>query len=54
MTQVLIPSIDAAAITPKPVNINAKFKISVTVTEETKILEPYFYYSGDIYSGEVE
>ena len=51
--QVQVPSIKSATITPNPVNFNVKFILSVSVEEETKTLEPYYYYSGDIYAGEV-
>ena len=51
--QVQVPRIDSASITPNPVDFNAKFLISVTVSEETITLEPYYYYSGDLYAGEV-
>lgn len=51
--QVQVPRIDSASISPNPVDFNAKFAISVTVSEETITLEPYYYYSGDIYVGEV-
>ena len=51
--QVQIPRIDSASITPNPADFNAKFLLSVSVSEETITLEPYFYYSGDLYAGEV-
>lgn len=51
--QVQIPRIDSASITPNPVDFNAKFLLSVAVSEETITLEPYYYYSGDLYAGEV-
>ena len=51
---VSLPKITAAAFTPNPVNINSNFQeLSVTVTEETVYLEPYYYYSGEIFAGEV-
>lgn len=45
--------IASAVFTPNPVNINSTTKLSVNVTETVKILEPYYYYSGDLYAGEV-
>ncbi len=50
---VKIFEITSAAFAPNPVNINSATKLSVEVTEAVKILEPYYYYSGDIYAGEV-
>ena len=52
--QIQVPRIDSASIYPSPVNFNTKFLLSVTVSEETITLEPYFYYSGDLYSGEAD
>lgn len=51
--QIQIPRVDSASITPNPVSFNTKFLLSVSVSEETVTLEPYFYYSGDLYAGEV-
>ena len=48
-----IPRVDSATITPNPVDFNTQFMISVSVIEETVTLEPYYYYSGEIYAGEV-
>lgn len=45
--------ITSAVFAPNPVNINSTTKLSVEVTETVKILEPYYYYSGDLYAGEV-
>ena len=50
---VKIFEITSAVFTPNPVNINSTTKLSVKVTETVKILEPYYYYSGDLYAGEV-
>lgn len=50
---VLLPKITAAVFSPNPANINSKTVLTVTVTEETVYLEPYYYYSGDLYAGEV-
>ena len=51
--QVQIPRIDSATISPNPVDFNTKFLLSVSVSGETITLEPYYYYSGDLYAGEV-
>lgn len=51
--QVQIPRVDSATISPNPVDFNTKFLLSVSVSEETITLEPYYYYSGDLYAGEV-
>ena len=48
-----IPVITAASATPNPVNTNGAVLLSVTVIEQTVTLEPYYYYSGDLNSGEV-
>ena len=48
-----IPRVDSAVITQNPVDFNTKFVLSVSVSEETVTLEPYYYYSGEIYAGEV-
>lgn len=50
---VKIFEITSAVFAPNPVNINSTTKLSVKVTETVKILEPYYYYSGDLYAGEV-
>lgn len=49
----LIPQILAALITPNPATINQKITITVTVSEIEKFLEPTYFYSGEIYAGEV-
>lgn len=53
MYTVLLPKILAAAIEPNPADINTKTVLSITVTEETVYLEPQYYYSGELYAGEV-
>ena len=50
---VQIIEISGAVLTPNPADINSKVKLAVTVSETIKILEPYYYYSGDLYAGEV-
>lgn len=42
-----------AAFSVNPTDINTKTKLSVAVKETVKILDPYYYYSGDLYAGEV-
>lgn len=49
----LVPVIRSAVFSPNPANINQKTVLSVEVIEETVILKPYYYYSNDIFSGEV-
>ena len=51
--QIQVPRIDAAVITPNHVDFNTQFLTSVTVSEETVTLEPQYFYSGEIYAGEV-
>ena len=51
--QVQIPRVESATISPNPVDFNTKFLLSVAVSEETITLEPYYYYSSDLYAGEV-
>ena len=50
---VRITEIYNAAFSVNPVDINTKTTLSLQVREIEKILEPYFYYSGDIFAGEV-
>lgn len=50
---VQLVEITAAAFTPNPADINQKTELAVTVTETVKLLEPYYYFSGDLYAGEV-
>lgn len=50
---VQLVEITGAAFTPNPADINQKTELVVTVTETVKLLEPYYYYSGDLYAGEV-
>lgn len=49
----LLPKITAAAFAPNHANINSKTVLTVTVTEETVYLAPYYYYRGDLYAGAV-
>ena len=51
--QIQIPRIDSAEIAPNPADMNTKFLLSVLVSEQTVTLEPYYYYSGEVYAGEV-
>lgn len=50
---VIRPVINSASFSVNPVLFNGKTVLTVSVTEEILILEPYYYYSNDIYSGEV-
>ena len=51
---VLFPNIDEAVLSPNPVNAGGEILLSVVVTEISKTLEPFVYYSNEIHSGEVE
>lgn len=51
--KVQVPRVLSSTISPNPVDFNTKFLLSVSVVEETITLEHYFYYSGDLYAGEV-
>lgn len=48
-----MPVVSAATISPNPATINSSATLSVTVTEQTVILYPQYFYSGEIYAGEV-
>lgn len=50
---VQIPKVTAASFSVNPVNMNTTTVLSVTVAEETVYLEPYYYFSGELYAGEV-
>lgn len=50
---VTIPQIIDASFSPNPVNMNTATKLTVQITEEIKILAPTWFYSGQLYSGEV-
>lgn len=47
------PVIHAASFSKNPANINESTVLTVSVTDELVILEPIWWYSGEIYSGEV-
>lgn len=49
----VVPVISSASITPQKTTINASVFIQVFAEDIIKILEAYYYNSGDIYSGEV-
>lgn len=51
--QIQIPQVEAAEIVPNPAEMNTRVLLSVTVSEVTLTLEPYSYYSGELFSGEV-
>lgn len=50
---ILLPVISLVTIAPNPALTNAVLSIAATITEIEKILEPVFYYAGEIYAGEV-
>lgn len=52
-TTIQVPDITAASMTPNPVLQSMTLQISVTITERAVELEPYYYFSGDLYAGEV-
>lgn len=47
------PSIITASFSPNPAYINTATKISVQVTDKQIFLAPYWWYCGQLYSGEV-
>lgn len=49
---ITLPVIASASFTVNPVQAQGLTKLSVEVTEETKILYPKWYYSGEPYAGE--
>ena len=49
---ITLPVIRSASFTVNPVAAQGITKLSVEVAEETKILYPTWYYSGDLYAGE--
>lgn len=51
--QIAKPIIGEVIITPNPAIINKEFVLKVIVTEQTFILEPEIFYSGELYSDEV-
>lgn len=51
--QIFVPKINDAVFGTNPVNINGSTKLTVSVTEEAKILLPQKIYSGELFSGEV-
>lgn len=50
---VTIPEIVAAEFAPSIAMINSVVKVSVTITERQIELEPFYYYAGEVFSGEV-
>lgn len=50
---ITVPRIDAATIAPNPAIINGTFTLSIRVSEESIVLDPVFFYAGEIHSGEV-
>lgn len=51
--EILLPVIQTAAFSVNPATINEKITVTVIVIEQSVILEPEIWYSGEIYSGEV-
>lgn len=48
-----IPVIVSASFAPNPANMNNPTVLSVQVTEQTVILEPTWFFTNEIYCGEV-
>lgn len=48
-----IPKIDSASFSANPTYINNSIILTVAVSTETKILEPTYFYSDEVYAGEV-
>lgn len=48
-----MPVVSAATLSPNPATINASTTLNVTVSEQTVILYPQYFYAGEIYAGEV-
>ena len=51
---IYVPKIESASFTVNPVDMNSPTKLIVSVVDQQVILEPYFYYAGDLYSGEAD
>lgn len=51
---ITLPQIDNVEISPRQTTTNGEFFIAVAVSEYTKILEPIYFYSDEIYAGEFE
>lgn len=50
---VIQPFFQSASFSVNPADMNGKTVLTVSVTDEMKILEPETWYSGELYSGEV-
>lgn len=46
------PVITGITLSANPVKTGVKYTITVTAIEETRVLEPVWPYSNDVYSGE--
>lgn len=47
------PVVTAATLTPNPVGFNGAVRLSVTVIDQAVILEPTYFYAGEVSCGEV-
>ena len=47
------PEIRSAVLTPNPAGINTSVRVSVSAEDVRVVLEPVWFYSGELYSGEV-
>lgn len=50
---VLRPVVTAATLTPNPVAFNGVVRLSVTVVDQAVVLEPTYFYAGEVFCGEV-
>lgn len=50
---IVLPQVAMASFAVNPVDMNTQTLLSVTVVEETVYLKPTYYYSGELFSGEV-
>lgn len=53
MNTVSVPKISAASFSKNPCSINEKIVITVTVIEQTIVLEAEKIYAGEVFAGEV-
>lgn len=47
-----VPRITAAAFSVNPCSINEKITLTVTVIEQSVLMEPEIFYAGDLFAGE--
>lgn len=49
---ILTPDITGVALAPNPVAFGDLVAVSLTITERNVVLEPVWYYCGEIFCGE--